>query len=80
MINKPLVYNGHGLKTTMGMLRKAWHRCSVVHAPSVAGVEILPDITAGERGRRAELVVALWIRIIVIGTKQEGVASLPRKG
>jgi uncharacterized protein DUF4440 len=77
MIDVALADNGHGLEAAMGMLGKPWDDVAVIHAPAVRVAEVLSDVVAGKRCRRAELIVALRIAIEMMDAEQKRIERLP---
>jgi hypothetical protein len=59
------------------MLGEARHHVAVVHAPAVDALEVGADLPAGERGRGAEVLVALGVGVVVVHAEQERVDGRP---
>ena len=77
VIDVALADDRHRLEAAMRVLRKAGHDVAVVHPPAVLALEVLPDVAAGQRRRRAELVVARGIVIVVVDAEEKRIVRLP---
>src|SRR5690606_6013033 len=79
MVDQPPAHDGDRLEPAMRMRRKAGYRLAVVHAPAILAAEVLADVAAGERRRRAEAAVAGRIGVVVMGAEEERIRGDPRK-
>ena len=68
---------GDRLEPAVRVLREAGHDLAVVHVPAVDAGEVLADLAPVERRRRAELVVARRVGVVVVDAEQEGVDRRP---
>jgi len=79
VIEEAPAHHGHGLEATMGMLRKPGDQLTVIHAPAVLALEVLTDVPAVQRRRRAQVLVAGGVLVVVMHAEQKRVGGLPRK-
>jgi hypothetical protein len=77
VIDEPAARDGHGLEAPVRVLRKSRYNIAVIHRPAVFAREVLADVSARERRRRPERVVALWVGVVVVHAEQERVGGDP---
>ena len=76
----PLPHDGHRLKASVRVRRKAGDGLPVVHAPAVFVGEIAADLPPGQRGRRAHVCVTGRVVVNVVHAEQKRVDGLPGEG
>src|SRR2546426_9595576 len=77
MIDVAVTHDRHSFEPAMWMLRESRHNAAVIHAPAILALEVLSDVASLKRGRRSEVIVALWIVIVVIHAEQERIGGFP---
>ena len=77
MVDQALAHVRDRLEPAVRVRREAGHDLAVVHPPPVDALEVLADLPAGERRRRAELGVAGRIAVEVVDAEQERVDGRP---
>ena len=77
VVDQALPHVGDRLEAAVRVGREAGHDLAVVHAPAVDALEVLTELAAGERRRRAELGVARRVAIDVVHAEQERVGRRP---
>ena len=77
VVDQALADVGDGLEAAVRVGWEAGHDLAVVHPPAVDALEVLTELAAGERRRRAELGVARGVAVEVVDAEQERVDRLP---
>jgi len=79
VVDEALAHERHGLEAAVRVLRKPGHGVAVIHAPAVLTREVLAHVSAGERRRGTQAVVARRVQIDMVNADEERILGLPRK-
>ena len=77
VVNKALAHDGHGLKATVRMRRKARYGLAVVHAPTVFATKVLTQVAPLQGSLRPHSRVTRRVGVVVVHAKQKRVYGLP---
>src|SRR6187551_2120867 len=79
MINQSFCNYGNGFKATMGVSRKPGNLFTMIHTPLLIRIKVLSDVAPGKRYIRPHYIIAFWIKVFVMNTKEKWILCLPGK-